>query len=260
MNILMFIPCYNCARQVKRVLLKIAASNLPCEIGKILIVDNASSDETVSLLKDELNKISNELQKKVLFVKNKANYGLGGSFKLAISFAQTNKFTHFLVFHGDDQAELKDAYEMIKYARENSMVDVILGSRFMIGAELDGYSKSRLWVNLFFNKIFSFALKMPIKDIGSGVNLYKLDALPLEQIPYFSDHLAFDLLLLFHFSSKKFRTCFLPTNWTEKDQISNAKNVRIALTILKMLWDFKRGKRLLNKTYDSQRSFREVKI
>ena len=147
---------------------------------------------------------------------------------------------------------------MIEVAKENPTLDALLGSRFMSGAELHNYSWSRFWGNKVFNWLFSFILKKRIEDIGSGVNLYKIMALPIEHLGYFPDHLAFDILILFHFSSDKYQTCFLPTNWTEKDQVSNARNARIALTILKMLWDFKRGKTLLNSSLNTDRAFIEV--
>lgn len=252
----MFIPCYCCSEQIKRVLSKI--NIFPPELEQILLVDNASTDQTVTTAVQTIRNFPNAVQKKFRIVKNKENYGLGGSFKLAMDYALKNDFTHFLVFHGDDQADYQNALQMIEVAKENPTLDALLGSRFMSGAELHNYSWSRFWGNKVFNWLFSFILKKRIEDIGSGVNLYKIKALPIEHLGYFPDHLAFDILILFHFSSDKYQTCFLPTNWTEKDQVSNARNARIALTILKMLWDFKRGKTLLNSSLNTDRAFIEV--
>ena len=256
MKVLLFIPCYRCAEQMKRVLQKM--NNIPEEISQILVVDNHSPDETALVVSQAIALLPTEQRFKFLLVQNKENYGLGGSFKLAVEYAIKNDFTHFLVFHGDDQADFHNVCEMVEKIKIDPELDAILGSRFMKGARRSNYSLVRLWGNLVFNLLFSLALKKRILDIGSGVNLYKIKALPLQHLSLFPDHLAFDLLILFHFSADRFKTCFHPTHWSEKDQVSNVRNFHIALTILKMLWDFKRGKNLLNNSADTGRAFNRI--
>lgn len=256
MKVLLFIPCYRCSEQVKRVLQKM--NYVPSEIAQVLIVDNQSPDDTAQVAAQAVLNLPAELRHRIVVVQNKQNYGLGGSFKLAIDYAVKNDFTHFLVFHGDDQADFQNACEMLEKMKNNPSLDAVLGSRFMKGAKRVNYSFMRLLGNIVFNFIFSIVLRKTIFDIGSGVNLYKIKALPLKEIALYPDHLAFDILILFHFSADKFKTCFHPTNWSEKDQMSNARNFHIALTILKMLWDFKSGKNLLNQTVDSERAFNRL--
>ena len=41
-------------------------------------------------------------------VRNRENYNLGGSHKVAFDYAVAQGFTHVIVLHGDDQADIAD--------------------------------------------------------------------------------------------------------------------------------------------------------
>ncbi len=253
LKILIFIPCYNCSKQIRRVLSKIEKQH--DQVEKILLIDNCSTDNTVETIKNFRDQASSFFQKKILIGKNFQNYGLGGSFKLATEYARQNGFTHLQIFHGDDQGDFRNALQMQEILKKNQDLEVILGSRFMQGARLFGYSKSRILGNLIFNWLFSIILQKKILDIGSGINLYSLKVLPHEFIRKLPDHAAFDVLLLFHFIENKVKIQFSPTSWSENDQISTVRNFQIAFIILRLLLKFKLNRSALGHIVDPARGF-----
>ena len=50
--------------------------------------------------------------------------------------------------------------------------DCCLGSRFMKGSRIQGYSALRTFGNYGFNALFSVVARRKITDLGSGLNLY----------------------------------------------------------------------------------------
>jgi hypothetical protein len=231
---LLCIPCYNCETQVIRVLDALELQN-DIHHAEIALIDNKSLDGTAKAI---LNHSIINTDRKIKVFENLKNYGLGGSFKLIVEYAFENNFDYIIWLHGDDQAEVKDIIGMQEAIRKKSY-DAILGSRFIKGASLNNYSKIREWGNLFINLIFTIVLGKKVLDTGSGLNMYRVAALPREQIMLYEDHIAFDINVLFHFMQKEYKTLFYPIIWKELDQVSNAKNVQVALVMLKILWRWK---------------------
>ena len=47
-------------------------------------------------------------------LKNRENYGLGGSHKVAFNYAIENNFDYIIVLHGDDQGSISDMIPVLK--------------------------------------------------------------------------------------------------------------------------------------------------
>ena len=101
-KILVFIPGYNCEKQVKRVLDQFD-SDVTKKLTDIIFVNNRSTDNTEETVLKYKNK---KLNIKVL--RNNENYNLGGSHKVAFDYAIKNKYDYVIVLHGDDQADIRD--------------------------------------------------------------------------------------------------------------------------------------------------------
>ena len=247
MKILVAIPCYNCSVQIERVLKKLTQHTFPSEVD-FLIVENHSLDGTQDTIKACLEKLPPELKSRFIALFHQKNYGLGGSFKSIVEYAYKNNFQQIILFHGDDQASEKDLLNLINEVKENNP-DCVLGSRFMPGSILHNYSLIRQLGNQVINLIFSLLLGKRIYEIGSGLNSYKVSSLPLEEVLRYPDHIAFDVNLLLYFmaSATKKKTYFMPIEWSEKDQTSNANNMIVAFQVLTMLIKHKLGLKSLLK-------------
>ncbi len=239
-KILLFIPTYNCEKQICRVLEKVYKNS--AFFSEIIIVDNRSTDNTVNIiqtLKDEKNYTYK------IFI-NDNNYGLGGSHKVAFNYAINNKFDYVIVLHGDDQGNINDLIPILQNT-EYKKYDCVLGSRFMNGSTLNGYSKFRTLGNKIYNMIFSVLLNKKILDLGSGLNMYDVNILKSEYYYKFPDNLVFNytMILASHFFKQNIK--FFPISWSEDDQKSNVKMLSQSITVLQLLFQYKLNKQKFMK-------------
>lgn len=243
---LVFIPGYNCEKQIVRVL-KQFDENVLKHIDEIIFVNNRSTDNTEKTVL-EYKREHKELPVKVL--RNDENYNLGGSHKVAFNYALKNKFDYVIVLHGDDQGDIHDLLPYLENG-EYMKFDCLLGSRFLKDSKLKGYSKFRIFGNRVFNIIYSMCIGKNIKDLGSGLNMYNTKILENNFYHKFPDRLTFNCCMLFAADYYKQSTKFFPITWREEDQISNVKMFSQAKITLKMALEYR-----FNKKY-VQNEFRE---
>jgi glycosyltransferase involved in cell wall biosynthesis len=237
-KILVAVPAYNCASQISNVISQFvkAPKNLFYEL---LIIDNCSDDETCKIVAEEIKRQTNF---RISIILNYENYGLGGTHKVAFNYCNDHNFDGVVILHGDDQADLKDFFPILLHY-VNRTDDAILGSRFMQGSRLEGYSLFRIIGNYIFNALYSLGARTIISDMGSGLNFYdrKLTSDPLHfNMP---DDLTFHGAYLLALIATNKRIRYVPISWREKDQISNAKFFIQSLKLIKYLIIF-----ILNKT------------
>jgi len=232
-KILLFIPAYNCAPQIVRVLRKL--NDIPVgAFYEALVLDNQSRDETVQAA---LTVMSEVASMPVTIARNSRNYGLGGSHKSAFRYALDHGFTHVAVLHGDDQGSLVDLLPVLQSGL-HLRADACLGSRFMGGAKTSGYSRLRILGNHCFNLLFSLALRQRITDLGSGLNLIGRTIFSDPSVLRYSDDLCFNHYLLLNLVDKGRRFEFFPISWREEDQVSNARLVSMTLKMLANLREY----------------------
>ncbi len=260
MNIVLGIPCYNCEKQIERVLNSLSLE-LVNHLSNIIIIDNSSLDNTVQAITTAIKSLDKSIQEKIILYKNVENYGLGGSFKSLIESAKLSQCDYLAVLHGDDQASSADLLKIIQLEEvQNSQIDCVFGARFMKESKLIGYSKVREFGNQFINLIFSLFTGRRVFEIGSGLNVYKIEALPLNEINIWPNHIAFDVNLLLHFMNTKYSIRFFPISWTECDQTSNAKNIKTALLVLNMLFRSKLGLKNTNQLWNTKRAKERIDL
>ena len=237
-KILVAVPAYNCENQIARVInqINIRAQEL---IDTVVIIDNRSTDRTLTNA-IEFGKKNFE-KCNFLVLRNAKNFGLGGSHKVAFNYAIKHKFDYVVIMHGDDQGKFDDLYLIIKKNRHVKS-DCILGSRFMTGSRLQGYSLFRTFGNVAYNKIFSFASNFNIKDLGSGLNLYKVKSLQNKFFIRFPDDLTFNYVMILASIFLNQKIIFFPISWREDDQISNVRLFNQALKVLAILLYFTMNK------------------
>ena len=148
-KILVFIPMYNCEKQIVRVLDQLNGE-IKKYISEAIIVNNRSTDNGEQAAIEKIKKMNAGFPIKVL--KNRENYGLGGSHKVAFNYAIENNFDYIIVLHGDDQGSISDMIPVLKNGAFKKY-DCCLGGRFAKGSKLVGYSKFRTFGNLWTNEI-----------------------------------------------------------------------------------------------------------
>lgn len=231
-DFLIAIPAYRCEIQIRRVIHGLARiqSELS-EVKSVVIFDNQSTDATFEEAEKQIQE--DQLQAWVSIRKNKTNLGLGGTQKAAFDFARKEKYSHVIIFHGDDQGEVSDIPRVISELKLGS--DAVLGSRFMKGAKRPGYSSLRVFGNRVLNGLYSILTWRHIEDLGSGLNGFKISSLEPKFYKNFSNQFVFNMDLLLYLVQSRSKFKFIPITWRELDQVSNARTLTVGWQAFKVL-------------------------
>lgn len=229
-KILLFIPAYNCQKQLPRVLEKIHLASLPSSITEILIIDNCSVDNTIQ----EGIEASKKLNIPTTILRNNENYSLGGSIKRAFLYAIEQKYDYLIVLHGDDQADIHDILGPLE-KKLHLQNDLLIGARFHAESQIKGYSWERRLGNIIMNKVFSWVVDSQVDDMIAGINCFNISFFKSMFFLPFPNNLTFDAHVLLYAFDANARISYFPITWREEDQISNAKVVKQAFIILRLL-------------------------
>ncbi len=243
-KILLFIPAYNCEKQIVRVLEQLGPAEMAF-IHRVIVVNNRSTDNTEQAVLDFMHAHANM---PITLLRNRENYGLGGSHKVAFDYAIEHHYDYVIVLHGDDQGSLSDIVPVLAkgYYRKH---DCILGARFMPGSKLEGYSLFRTFGNIVYNFLFAFVLRRRIYDLGSGLNMYSVEMLKSRFYEKFCDNLMFNYLMIMAAEYYGHDVKFYPISWREDDQVSNVKMANQAVKVLKMLKEYYKDPSVITNEY-----------
>lgn len=228
----LFIPAYRCEKQVVRVLRSIADNNNLLKIyTKIIIVENRSPDKTLQVITNFVD-LHPQLKSITTLLQNNENFGLGGSHKVAFKKAINEGAQLVSVLHGDDQALSEELENLNEVAQKNPHAAAVLGSRFSSYSKLDGYSVVREYGNRMLNIFYSLVWLRRIEDLGSGLNIFRVEHIKQIDNRLLSDDFHFNMDLLNAFCHLKFDFRFYPITWREQDQSSNARNFKVGYSAL----------------------------
>lgn len=121
---LVFIPAYNCEKQVPRVLNQLLDRQVAAMVTECIVVNNRSTDGTEAAVQSWMQA---HPQAPVRLLRNDQNYGLGGSHKVAFQYAVQHNFDYLIVLHGDDQGDIRDVLPLVHSGRHRKY-DCCLGS------------------------------------------------------------------------------------------------------------------------------------
>lgn len=237
-KLLVFIPAYNCEKQLPRVLEQLLDPRVAPWLGECIVVNNRATDGTEAAA---LAWMDAHPQAPVTLLRNDRNYGLGGSHKVAFGYAAAHGYDHLVVLHGDDQGAIADLLPLLESGRYRRY-DCCLGSRFMKGSRIQGYSTLRVVGNYGFNWLFSLVAGQKITDLGSGLNLYAVAPLKDGYYKKFPDTLYFNDCMILALCHLKQKVLFFPISWREEDQVSNNKLTSFGISLLGLCWQFLRGR------------------
>lgn len=158
------IPCYNEVRTISRVIERVKATQLPCEI---LIVDDGSTDGT----RDLLGGMGSDPQVRVIF--HEANQGKGAALKTGFSLARGDVV---VVQDADLEYDPRDIRALLQPIVED-VADVVYGSRFT-GPDRHVAPLWHLAANQIISRFFSLRHGQKFTDVET---CYKVFRRPLLQ-------------------------------------------------------------------------------
>ncbi|MBM3184428.1 MAG: glycosyltransferase family 2 protein [Chlamydiae bacterium] len=250
-KILLFIPVYNCEKQIGRTLAKLDPKTAS-HFAEILIIDNRSTDQTLKVSAELIKKIKTP---KVALLQNQKNYSLGGTHKVAFNYALDHGYDYVAILHGDDQGDVRDLISYLEKGTHRT-VDCLLGARFMPGATLVNYSRFRTFGNHVFDFLFSLVCGQKLYDLGAGLNLYNTRFLKNRFYLSFPNALTFNYYLILYAVFTKAKIHFFPIVWKEEDQISNVKLFKQGKKLAGLFFHFLFSpKTLLEKPHEKETSY-----
>lgn len=232
-QIAVFIPMYNCEPQIPRVLAQFDEETQR-RFREIVVIDNRSLDGSAAAAEEALKTLTNV---RTRLLRNDANYGLGGSHKVAFNECLERGYDYCIILHGDDQGDIRDLLPLLDRGRHREH-DCLLGARFMPGSRLVGYSTFRTFGNRVFNALFSLVSGRRLYDLGSGLNLFAVRALSDRQWMRCADDLTFNYYMILGMVENRWNFRFFPLSWREDDQVSNVRLFRQAYKTLRFLAAF----------------------
>ena len=187
-KLLIFIPAYNVEDQILDVLKNIPIKRLNNYDTEILIINDFSSDRTLS----EIKKFNNKKIKITVF-SNKSNLGYGSVQKMAYFYAIKNNFDIVSMLHGDGQYDPKLLPKLIAPVNKKE-VDAVFGARMhsSIKALKGKMPFHRLLGNKIITKIQNFLLNSKINEFHNGYRVYSIKALKLVPFHLNSSYYHFD--------------------------------------------------------------------
>lgn len=229
------IPIFNVERTIGKVLDSIASS-LDEDIAEILLIDNRSTDATLSIVHDRLG-VHTDLASLVTIIQHEENYGYGCSIKGGFDHFSHRDVSHVMVIHGDHQVDPAWLIDKLLFSlREDERTDLVLASRFKPESDIRDYSLLRKAGNYFFNTTTTMCSGHRMSDSGTAMIVARNSL--LQKVPFrnlsnsWQFHPQLNILL---YSVPGVRIREIPMNWADSDADSTVPLIRYGLILLKML-------------------------
>ncbi len=197
-NVLLIIPTYNEVENIERLLKEIDEQRLPLDI---LVIDDNSPDGTGTLLEQLARCMP------LTIIHRSGKLGIGSAHKHGFQHAIARGYRYALTMDADFSHAPSYLPAMLAWA---ASADVVIGSRYIEGGGLSGWSMWRRVVTHTAHGLTRYCLKMPY-DCTGGFRLYRTDVLrAIEFNEIRSDGYAFLIEMLYHVTRQKFSVHEMP--------------------------------------------------
>ncbi|RJO59502.1 glycosyltransferase [Candidatus Parcubacteria bacterium] len=223
-KIALLLPAYNEAKVLAwsiENLKKIAQKNLSEYIWKLVVVDNASTDETSAVVSG-LQKQYQNLDYYRLPIKGRG---------YALRQAWLNLDFDIALYMDVDLAVALDAVKPTIDAVAKQGADIAIGSRYAKGAKVER-SLGRSITSIGYNILTKLIIGLKAKDAQCGFKAIK-KTLAIKLLPLIKDNnWFFDTELLFLAERKKLKIIEIPVTWVETRPGARKSKVKVFKTII----------------------------
>ena len=231
-KILIFIPAYNVEKKITKVLNKIPKIVFNKYNTKILVIEDNSSDKTLSVIKKVIKKKGDKI--KIYLIVNKKNKCYGGVQKIAFNYAIKKNFKYVVMLHGDNQYPANKILLLIKPLLTNKY-DAVFGSRMInsINALKGGMPLYKYLGNIALTFFQNLVLSSNLSEFHSGYRSYKVSSLKKIKFKSNTNDFHFDTEIIIQFlkNNLKIKEIAMPTHYG--DEISHLKSIPYGLNIVR---------------------------
>ena len=223
-RVVVVVPCHNEAASVGKVVADFRAA-LPR--AEILVVDNASTDDTAALARAAGARVVTELRP-------------GKGFALLSGFRAARDADYFVMVDGDDTYPAEDVETLLAAAEEGA--DMVIGTR-LVGAEAGAFRAGHSLGNQAFILLVRALFGVRTRDLFSGYRV--LTRRFLATAPLIARGFEVEAELSLQAAAQRFRTAEVPIRYRARPATSASKlqtyrdGTRIFLAILTFFRDYR---------------------
>lgn len=227
-KIVAVLPAYNAEKTLKKTLNDIDQN----WVDEIILVDDASQDNTVNL--------SKKLGLKTF--KHNKNLGYGGNQKTCYEQALKLNADIIIMVHPDHQYDSTYIPQIILPIIRGE-ADAVFGSRMMVKgwAREGGMPLWKYLANIFLTKIENLFLGLKLTEYHSGFRAYRSKIFKTIPFKKFSDDFVFDTEIIIQLKIHGFKIKEIPITtryFKDASMIGFKRSTQYGLDILKVLFDF----------------------
>jgi glycosyltransferase involved in cell wall biosynthesis len=221
-RVLVVMPAYNAARTLERTVADIP----PGSVDEILVVDDASSDDTVAVAQ----------RMGLSVIRHAENRGYGGNQKTCYRYALQSPAEYVVMVHPDYQYDSRVVPLAVGFLKLG-ICDVVLGSRIRTRREAlaGGMPRFKYVFNRLLTIVQNTALGQNLGEFHSGFRAYRRAVLETIPFEHNSDDFAFDSQFLVQAIQLGFRVADVPVPvryFPEASSINFARSVKYGLQTL----------------------------
>ena len=231
-KILIFIPAYNVEKKITKVLNKIPKIVFNKYNIKILVIEDNSSDKTLSVIKKVIKNKGDKI--KIYLIVNKKNKGYGGVQKIAFNYAIKKNFKYVIMLHGDNQYPANKILLLIKPLLTNKY-DAVFGSRMInsINALKGGMPLYKYLGNGALTFFQNLVLSSNLSEFHSGYRAYKVSSLKKIKFKSNTNDFHFDTEIIIQFLKNNLKIKEIAMSTHYGDEISHLKSIPYGLNIVR---------------------------
>ena len=231
-KILIFIPAYNVEKKITKVLNKIPKIVFNKYNTKILVIEDNSSDKTLSVIKKVIKKKGDKI--KIYLIVNKKNKGYGGVQKIAFNYAIKKNFKYVVMLHGDNQYPANKILLLIKPLLTNKF-DAVFGSRMInsINALKGGMPLYKYLGNIALTFFQNLVLSSNLSEFHSGYRSYKVSSLKKIKFKINTNDFHFDTEIIIQFLKNNLKIKEIAMSTHYGSEISHLRSIPYGLNIVR---------------------------
>jgi uncharacterized membrane protein YdjX (TVP38/TMEM64 family)/glycosyltransferase involved in cell wall biosynthesis/SAM-dependent methyltransferase len=248
-KLLVFIVAYNAERTINSVLSRIPSAIAEQYQVEVLVIDDASTDETFERVRAGLQELNLAFPLTLLF--NPKNQGYGGNQKIGYLYAIKNAFDFVALVHGDGQYAPECIPDLVRPLAEGK-ADAVFGSRMMTpgAARAGGMPLYKFVGNKILTMMQNYLLGSSLSEFHSGYRIYSVKA--LEKVPFERNtndfHFDTEIIIQFFMAGLRIEEEPIPTYYG--DEICHVNGMKYAADVMRAV--IKARLQKLGLLYDSR--------
>jgi glycosyltransferase involved in cell wall biosynthesis len=231
-KLLIFVVAFNAASTISDVLVRVPPSICDEYEVELLIIDDASTDETFERVRAQLQNKSFAFPVTLLF--NPQNQGYGGNQKIGYFYAIKKGFDFVALVHGDGQYAPECLPDLVRPLARGE-ADAVFGSRMITpgAARSGGMPRYKFVGNKILTRFENWALRSSLTEFHSGYRVYSVAALRNVPFSLNTNDFHFDTEIIIQFQRAGLRIAELPIPTYYGDEICYVNGMKYAMNVIR---------------------------